>query len=948
MRRSAPAIILSLFLLALAAGAAVAASRAPAPPENTTLPGVMPTQEPESAVYPEIPRAGRIARTAAVGETVYVFVDSLNTRTSPSGEGGWTHYDSSEKPTAWHVDTVLGCQNHAWWCGLVDSSWIFDPNRAGYDNDWIQRLSNHINISTIGSGAAVTLGFKYHFDAEPFYDYGYVEVLDPDQSWVLLGSFTGQLPNGAGCDTFSVTIPDSIVSKWYAGSPADSIFTPIPIPFRFEFNSDMAYSSADGLYAGDGWVIDNITARSGTSVLFFDDCESGMGSWDRTVSPGVGDYFFIQKDLVTEDRCSPNKTKVWTDWNNVLQSLVSGLDNFVVTPPIATNKASTVFVAFDVYRNLPINSCFFYHLNFRTKNVGDAAWSNWVDPTFFVYYGATKDWARQRIPLAGAGGKDSVQVELGLRDYAIAFCDGVSAPSNTYAFFDNVALGIIAQAPPSFISRDIDLFNDTFQTTPFFQDDNFNTAIGDTAVIQVNASHGYKQGFMYYRLNGGSFSSTPLVNVMPALPHHFHADVPAASYPANTTMEYYFAATDSLNQTAYYPSNAISSQKYLSASILPVKSAINIPMGCVDSLASVLFVNHFSGRETQSQVAATLTALGYKYDTWDVNGPTSGVGNCLGGSDPADVQYHWPVTDIDHLLQYSTIVWHSGDLGAFTITKEDQAVIQSWIQQPGKNRNFWISGDDVAYELATQGKEYNSFLGFTCGVRYLRNVWESLPQDSLHPRLAGVTGSPSAGRFPHVNGDCPILNTFDTVALSSTATQSTGRAGLFLTYPTTFGAATRYATKYNSFGSDSARALFMGFSFNLVEEGGERLQLARNIMKDYFKENACYVATAVEMDPTSQAPPIGNTLSQNSPNPFNPETAIHYSAAQPGRVEIRIYNVSGALVRTLVDGVHAPGAYTARWNGTDDQGRSLPSGAYFYRLQTAGGYQDSKKLILLR
>jgi len=140
-----------------------------------------------------------------------------------------------------------------------------------------------------------------------------------------------------------------------------------------------------------------------------------------------------------------------------------------------------------------------------------------------------------------------------------------------------------------------------------------------------------------------------------------------------------------------------------------------------------------------------LTALGYKYDTWDVNGPTSGIGNCLGGSDPADVQYHWPVTSVDDLLQYSTIIWHSGDLSAFTITKEDQAVIQSWIQQPGKNRNFWLAGDGRGLRTHGAGKDYNSFLGFTCGVRYLRNVWESLPQDSLHPRVAGVTNSPSRG-----------------------------------------------------------------------------------------------------------------------------------------------------------------------------------------------------------
>jgi len=68
----------------------------------------------------------------------------------------------------------------------------------------------------------------------------------------------------------------------------------------------------------------------------------------------------------------------------------------------------------------------------------------------------------------------------------------------------------------------------------------------------------------------------------------------------------------------------------------------------------------------------------------------------------------------------------------------------------------------------------------------------------------------------HLNGDCPILNTFDTVALVVHGAPEHRPGGALLTYPTTYGAATRYATKYNSFGSDSARVLFEGFNFNIV------------------------------------------------------------------------------------------------------------------------------------
>ncbi len=949
MRRSAAAIFLLLLASMFQPGGAWASSFVSTKPADPTPAGVVRTQVPEGDPMSGAPaRAGKFMRTATVGDTVWSFVDSLETRTSPSNEGGFTHYDASAKPTAWHIDSFLACQNHSWWCGLIDSTWIYDSNRAGYDNDWNQHLGNRFPTSSIPAGTPVTLSIRHHFDAEPNYDYGIIEVNDPNQSWVEIAQFTGKVPNNALCDTFTVTIPDSIVAKYRAGNPADSVFTPLPVPFRFTFTSDVGYSSADGLYNGDGWIIDNITVKAGSSVVFFDDAESGMGAWQRTVSPGVGDFFYLQRNVVTEDVCTLNNSNVWTDWNQIFQSLVARQDNFVVTPPVAIGRPSAVFFNFDVYRNLPLNSCFFYHVNFRTKNVGAASWSTWIDPTFFVYYGGSKDWARQLISLPGAAGKDSLQVELGLRDYSVQFCGGVSSPANTYALFDNIAVGIIGQTGPSFVVRDIDQFNDTFQTTPFFKDDNFNSPLGDSTVVQISASRGYKQGSMFYRLNGGAFSSVPLQQCAPALPTFFFADVPAASYPANTTLEYYFSVTDSTNTTATYPVDAISNSHYRSASILPVKTAINLPLGCTDSLASILFVNHIAGREPQTYIAQTLTSLGYKYDTWEVNGPTSGIGNCLGGSDPADVQYHWPVTSVSSLLQYSTIIWNSGELSAFTITPQDQAVIQGWIQQPGKNRNFWITGDDVGAELmANNGLlNYGSFLGFTCGVQFLRSIWENVPQDTLHPVVKGVNGGPAAGRFMHLNGDCPILNTFDLLTLSTFA--NSGKSGLLLTYPNTFAAATRYATDYNTFSpTDSSHVVFCGFGFNNIEEGGERLNLTNSIVKNYFREANCYVATGVEDGAGAEAPPIGNALRQNMPNPFNPETAIRYSVARTGKVAIRIYNVGGALVRTLVDRVQPAGEHMERWNGTDDHGRPLPSGAYFYRLES-DGFQDSRKLILLR
>lgn len=938
-------VLLGAFLLISAAALAAPCEAAPRPEEPAEAPdlerGVVREEFPVWTTPAKL--SGNLSRrphrVPPPLEEVVVFSDSLEGRTLDD-EGGWTHSDASGEPTAWHIDSLLACQGKAWWCGIVDSSWIYDSNRAGYANSWTHYLENSVRLDTIPAGTVARIGFRHTFSAEKDYDYGKLQALDLTFGWVELATFTGEVPSHGSCDTFSVAIPESIRVQYYQ-DPGN----PLPVYFRFVFESDIGFSSADGLYDGDGWTIDNITVRAGAQVRFFDNCENGIGNWSWTVLPPVGDFFALSNNVTTEDLCTDNRSNVWVDWDPVVQSLIPRINNLLNTPPVAVNRSDRVVVNFDVYRNLPLNACFYYHLNYRSKNAGDANWSAWTDPTRLLYYGATKDWARQKIVLPGAAGKDSVMVQLAITDFGQIYCEGSQSANGVYTFFDNVAIGVTGTSPPIIIQRDLDLFQDTFETTAFFKDDNINSALGDSAVVQVTSPRGYKNGFLHYRVSGGSFLSVPLVVAAPALPTIRYADVAPGNYPSNTFVEYYFSVTDSLNTTATLPADAIGGNQYFSVSVLPLKTATNPALACFDSLASILFVNNFAGREPKPYFAEALKGLGYKFDQWDVNGPTSLIGNTPAGSTPGGF-YDWPPTPVDNLLQYKVIIWHSGNLSATPLRREDQAMIQSWVQQPGAGRNLWISGDDVAAALWA-GDDFNSFLSFTCGVRYIRDLWEGFPQDTLHPVVQGFSGSPTAGRYMHANADCPLVDDFDMIASSNSAILN-GRAGLYLKWPNNLGAATRHATKYFSFGPDSARVVFMGFSFNNIEEGGERLQLTSGTIQDYFKVNPCYFATGIEEDPVSASPAAPNRLFQNAPNPFNPETAIRYSVGSPGAVTIRIFNASGALVRSLVDRPHAAGAYTVRWNGTDDHGRRLGSGVYFYEIQMAGGFRDARKLVLLK
>jgi len=87
-------------------------------------------------------------------------------------------------------------------------------------------------------------------------------------------------------------------------------------------------------------------------------------------------------------------------------------------------------------------------------------------------------------------------------------------------------------------------------------------------------------------------------------------------------------------------------------------------------------------------------------------------------------------------------------------------------------------------------------------------------------------------------------------------------------------------------------------------------------------------------------------LHQNYPNPFNPSTIIRYELAEAGRVALRVYDVTGALVITLKDRDRSPGRYEAGQNGDSERGGQVASGVYFYHLVTPNFTQTKKMLFL--
>jgi len=90
-----------------------------------------------------------------------------------------------------------------------------------------------------------------------------------------------------------------------------------------------------------------------------------------------------------------------------------------------------------------------------------------------------------------------------------------------------------------------------------------------------------------------------------------------------------------------------------------------------------------------------------------------------------------------------------------------------------------------------------------------------------------------------------------------------------------------------------------------------------------------------------------NSLSQNHPNPFNPSTTICFTVAKTSKVELRVFNLRGQVVRSLVSRMVPQGKHRVVWDGRNEEGKPVSSGVYFYHLR-AGSYSSARKMLLLK
>ncbi|MGH2574939.1 MAG: SBBP repeat-containing protein [Ignavibacteria bacterium] len=164
------------------------------------------------------------------------------------------------------------------------------------------------------------------------------------------------------------------------------------------------------------------------------------------------------------------------------------------------------------------------------------------------------------------------------------------------------------------------------------------------------------------------------------------------------------------------------------------------------------------------------------------------------------------------------------------------------------------------------------------------------------------------------------------------------------------GGSQQWAVRYDTAGGeDRAYAIDLDNSNNVYVTGsGTRILYSDYATIKYSQESSLVIK------PISSLIPEEFKLSQNYPNPFNPITKIRFDLPQSvflsgakNLILLKIYDILGREVVTLINEVLKPGSYEVEWDGKDLKNQTLTSGIYFYKLQ-ANGFSDTKKMILLK
>jgi len=400
-------------------------------------------------------------------------------------------------------------------------------------------------------------------------------------------------------------------------------------------------------------------------------------------------------------------------------------------------------------------------------------------------------------------------------------------------------------------------------------------------------------------------------------------------------------------------------------------------MGADSSWNCTLYVDHHHDRSLFDQTLeeAGLTgslgtgsnnAEGTRYDRFDNRTPSSGQ---LSFGRPIQTRYG---ASIIQTFAYKNIAWHAADLSSIQLTDEDATIVGPWLALRGiGNNRFWGSGDGLATSMNASGEPSTvNFMLTTLGVirrcNTIRDV--NCPNPSaLDSTFCLPTSAVAGSRFasptlPSARGNgCPDLRSFDLLSANGAVPSATGQLNYVKnTVNTNYASVTNwntvdvdYKTVLDGFAVGRARNAPGDPHIAVACTTTTASTLRTDNVLDWFASAVnCKIPAGlndVPVEGTPKPPAFRAALGNAYPNPMNPTTRIQFTnGTENGRVTLKIFDVTGRLVKNLVDGKMTAGVHEVTWDGGYEDGSTAPSGMYFYKMTAGGGFTASKKLVMMK
>ncbi len=276
------------------------------------------------------------------------------------------------------------------------------------------------------------------------------------------------------------------------------------------------------------------------------------------------------------------------------------------------------------------------------------------------------------------------------------------------------------------------------------------------------------------------------------------------------------------------------------------------------------------------------------------------------------------INAVVNLNDYDAVFWILGDESTVdeTFSSTEQALVKNYLENGG---NLFVSGSEVGWDLSYKGSSSDkSFYN-----NYLKAKF--IADDSGSLIVKGMSGSALEGTAFNY-AQVYEVGYPDEIGVY-------GGSTLCMEYSNNTGAGIQYSGQFGT-SSKIGKIIYLGFPLETTADDSS--------FNSVISKSADYFFTNVSSVSSEDINPLKFNLLQNYPNPFNPSTKIKYSVSSQQLVTLKVYDILGKEVATLVNEVKQPGKYEINYNAI-----YLSSGVYIYKL-SAGNFSETKKMILLK